>query len=154
MYAGKECWYNCPSVVSSQIPTRTFGDTGLNPVEVKGVTYLVGEEAQRHAGSIEDTRRIGFVCSPGWFALLGNSLRAAQFVPFLNAVAIGLPPGELGPAREEMIRNEIRQTPILFPATGEAYSMEKTRIFMVPQGAGIYFSYMLANRDAQATGWP
>lgn len=148
MYAGKACSDNCPSVVSSQIPTRTFGDANLNPVEVKGTTYLVGEEAEKHARSMEDTRRIDFVCSPGWFALLGNSLRAARFDPFTDAVAIGLPPGELGPAREEMVRNEIRQTPITLQATGETYRIEKAKIFMVPQGAGIYFSYILTNPDA------
>jgi hypothetical protein len=93
MFAGNGCKSNYPSVVSSRVPIHTFGDTTFNPVEVKGITYLVSDEAERHARSVEDTRRIDFVCSPSWFALLGNALRIARLDPFTDVMTIGLPPG-------------------------------------------------------------
>jgi hypothetical protein len=150
MFAGNACKSNCPSVVSSQIPVHTFGDTALHPVEVKGIAYLVGDEAERHARSVEDTRRIDFVCSPSWFALLGNALRIARFDHVTDALAIGLPPGDLGPEKEEMVRKEIRQTPIKMLATGKTYVLDKTKVLIVPQGAGIYFCYTMNHYDALA----
>jgi hypothetical protein len=147
-YAGKSLQDNCPSVVSSQVPTRTFGDTVLNPIGVDGVDYIVGYEAETHARSAEDTRRTDYLGSRGWFALLGNALRVAHFNSATDAIAIGLPPADLGPEKEEMVRRKMRETPMTVKSTGETYLLDQTRVFIVPQGAGIYFSYAINNGDA------
>ncbi len=148
MFAGNTCSANYPSVVSSQVPIRTFGDAILNPVDVKGTTYLVGDEAERHARSVEDTRRIDFICSASWFALLGYALRIAGFDALSDSIAIGLPPGDMGPAKIEMILQKIKQTPITAISSGETYVLDQTKVLIVPQGAGIYFSYAMRNPEA------
>jgi hypothetical protein len=135
-----ETYANFPSAVSSQVGEQTF-DSHLSPFLVHGMTYVAGEDAEIHARTAEDTRRESFLCSAGWFALLAHALRASGFDPDRDGavVALGLPPGMCSPARYREVIHAMRQTSVLDKSTGRAYRFTGTRIFIIPQGVGIYY---------------
>jgi hypothetical protein len=143
--------HNFPSAVSSYTDERTFeGRTQVHPYLVRGIPYLVGEEAIIHSSSLKDTRTDDYICSPGWFALLSNALYIADFHPERPGatVVIGIPPGYATLDRYDAIEKTIRLTQVGIQQSERSFTFSSTRVLVIPQGAGIFYCYADINPEA------
>ncbi len=130
-----------PTIVTEVIPQGGFGE--LSPVKVGEKHFLVGEEALREGKVLVDTRTTTFVKSPGWLAVLGYALSGNGFAPERNIIVLGLPPGQYSRELSEELANVISRT--TFRHNGREYSVPFYSIRIIPQGAGIFFSYVAMN---------
>jgi hypothetical protein len=138
------------SLVSSQITPQVLKTT-VNPLVISGRAYLAGEEAELHCRSTEDTRCGGFLCSGAWYALLGHALLLAGFDPRRrgSVITIGLPPGHFSEGRYGRVLQSMKDTSITYQSQGVTYTFDRTRIFVIPQGVGIYYYYYSIDETAE-----
>ena len=144
---------NFPSAASSYTEEATFeGRTRVHPFVIAGIPYLAGEEAIIHSSSLQDTRTDGYVCSPGWNALLANALFLADYDPEQPgaAMVIGIPPGYASLDRYDSIEAAIRLTQIDMQNSRRSFAFNRTRIMVIPQGVGIFYRYAEFVPDAWA----
>jgi hypothetical protein len=135
-----------PTAVTQVVPLVTFSD--LKPVTVNNEKFLVGDSALREGKGLIDTRTTTFVRSNAWLAVLGHALSLNSYNPELNkagVIVLGIPPGEYSKTASEEISRSIRESAILYD--NQRYTFISTNIKVIPQGAGIFFSYIMDNHD-------
>lgn len=133
------------TAVTAVVPNPSFSD--LSPVIVNGEKFLVGEEAEREAAGLLETRSSGFVLSNAWLAVLGRALSSNEFNPDEDVLVLGIPPGHYSKAEAIKIVDVIRKVSIADTLTGSIYEFSNCTIKVIPQGSGIYFSYLNNNPD-------
>lgn len=131
------------TAVTAMVPTQSFSD--LSPVIVNGEKFLVGEEAEREAAGLLETRASGFVLSPAWLALLGRVLSSNSFIPHEDVLVLGIPPGHYSNAAVAKIVDTIEKVSITDTLAGVTYVFGNCIIKVIPQGVGIYFSHLKEN---------
>ncbi len=135
-----------PTAVTKVVPLATFSD--LKPVIVNNEKFLVGDNALREGKGLIDTRTTTFVGSNAWLAVLGHALSLNSYNPDLNkdgAIVLGVPPGEYSKTVSEEISRSIRESAIFYD--NQMYTFIYSNIKVIPQGTGIFFSYIKDNHD-------
>lgn len=131
------------TVVTAKVPSLSFAE--LSPVIVNGEKFLVGEEAEREAAGRLETRSSGFVMSNAWLAILGRALSTNNFKPGEDVLVLGIPPGQYSKPEATKIAGSIENSSIIDSLTGSSYLFHNTIIKVIPQGSGIFFSYLNEN---------
>jgi hypothetical protein len=135
-----------PTAITKVVPLATFSD--LKPVIVNNEKFLVGDNALREGKGLIDTRTTTFVRSNAWVAVLGYALSLNSYNPELDkdgAIVLGIPPGEYSKTVSEEISRSIRESAIFYD--NQIYTFIYSNIKVIPQGAGIFFSYIKDNHD-------
>ncbi len=135
-----------PTAVTKVVPLVTFSD--LKPAFVNNEKFLVGENALREGKGLIDTRTTTFLRSNAWLAVLGYafSQNSYDLEPDNDVVIVlGIPPGEYSRTASEEISRSIKESVILYD--NRRYVFAGSTIHVIPQGAGIFFSYMKDNQD-------
>lgn len=135
-----------PTTVTKVVPLATFSD--LKPVIVNNEKFLVGDNALREGKGLIDTRTTTFIRSNAWLAVLGYALSLNSHDPEPDkngAIVLGIPPGEYSKKASEEISKAIRESVISYD--NQRYTFTESHIKVIPQGAGIFFSYIMDNHD-------
>jgi hypothetical protein len=141
-----DCARIFPTAVTMVVPLVTFSD--LKPVIVNNEKFLVGDNALREGKGLIDTRTTTFVRSNAWLAVLGYALSLNSYNPELDkdgAIVLGVPPGEYSKTASEEISRSIRESAIFYD--NQMYTFIYSNIKVIPQGTGIFFSYIKDNHD-------
>jgi len=123
-----------PTAVCAMTREGTFEE--MSPVVVNGHRYLVGKEAEREGNTL-NTRQSGFVASAPWLAILAYCLWLNDFTG--GKVVMGLPPGVYSKEYTQEILKAIRESDVRIKE--EPYRISGN-IRIIPQGAGIFFSFV------------
>jgi len=135
-----------PTAVTKVVPLITFSD--LKPALVNSERFLVGESALREGKGLIDTRTTTFLRSNAWLAVLGYVFSQNSYNPEPDndgVVVLGIPPGEYSKTASEEISRSVRESVILYD--NRRYDFAGSTIKVIPQGAGIFFSYMKDNQE-------
>lgn len=138
------------TAVTAIVPKPSFSDNF--PVIVNNTKFLVGEEAEREGGGLLETRSSNFVMSDAWLAILGRSLSLNEFDPKdsnlrKSVLVLGIPPGLYSKAQVKKIIDTVRQASITDTLSGTTFELGTCIIKVIPQGSGIYFSYIDDNPE-------
>jgi len=129
-----------PTAVTTMVQEQTFGK--VSSIGVNGKEYLVGRNAADSKWAI-DIRTPGFVGSPAWLAPLGFALIQHGLDPLQikgGKILLGLPPGQFTTAITKSLISFVKSSTI--SRNGYRYDLSSTDVVFVPQGAGIYYSYL------------
>lgn len=132
-----------PTAVTAMVPYPSFSE--LCPVIVNGEKFLVGEEAEREVAGLLETRASGFILSSAWLAILGRALSINEFNQDEDVLVLGISQKDHYKAKATEIVDAISMVPITDTLTGSKYGLSNCIIKVMPQGAGIYFSYLSEN---------
>ncbi|HOK07916.1 MAG TPA: ParM/StbA family protein [Methanoregulaceae archaeon] len=129
-----------PTSVTSLVPEETFGV--VRPWSVNGESYLVGKNIVSQW--LMDPRSLEFPGSNAWLAVLGYVLFSRGFLPENikdGRIVIGLPPGHFRKNYVSQIQQSIKNARMSFQ--DYEYDLSDTEVVAIPQGAGIYYSYLV-----------
>ena len=137
---GARCF---PTAITTKVPEATYGE--INPVEVNGEKFLVGDEALKESRWVIDTRTVNFLGSNAWLAPLAHALRingyAAQDIAG-GQIVMGIPPGYY--TKDEARKVAIAVNTAMLKQNGQVYDLSNVGVTVIPQGAGIYYAYLAA----------
>jgi hypothetical protein len=142
-----------PTLIASPVGDNSFGDHRQR-IFVNGETFLVGHDANSELGWCMDTRTSSFVGSNAWLAAIGKALVINNLFPGdmdgLRLV-LGLPPGLFTTDAVGRLTDIIKSARIDASMDTDvlSYHFSKTDVKMIPQGAGIYFAYLIGIPDAR-----
>jgi len=127
-----------------------FGEQ-LQEIRVNGKVFYVGRDAETNLGWCIDTRTSSFVGSDAWLAVIGKVLSVNNIQPgdLHNGLKLvfGLPPGLFNRKAVSQLTDTIRKTPI--QCDEQTYDLSRTDLKMIPQGAGIYYTYLMGNPEKE-----
>jgi len=130
-----------PSCVSAIVPKATFSE--VKPVLVNGQQFLVGKDAEQEGIGTIKTTTSDYIMSDAWIALLGHALNVNNIIPALPAVMVtGTPPGAYTREYANRIIEKIKESTVFIPFDNKEYIFANYTIKVIPQGGGIFFSYI------------
>lgn len=130
-----------PTRVSTSIPESVF-ERQYPIVIVNGKKYLVGERFLSKFGDVE-TKTDAFIGSDFYLAILGEALIRTYVNP--NLLVLGLPPGMYSGERADQLITTVYNSTIIDGNSNTLIASEKIKV--IPQGAGIFFDYVLQGHE-------
>jgi plasmid segregation protein ParM len=131
------------TLIATAVGNNSFG-VDRQEISVNGDTFLVGDDAETEPGWTIDTRTSDFVGSNAWLAVIGKALIINGIdLGSMNGMKLvfGLPPGFYTATEVQRLTDLIKNTRI------QGYDFSGTELQMIPQGAGIYFTYLRSQTD-------
>jgi len=120
----------------------------MTPINVNGNDFVVGSDAETY-GRVLDTRTSSFVSSDPWMAVLTYALNLHNYRK--GTIVLGLPPGMYSQQYGQSIRQSMKNAAVYIGGTEMQFKVNGN-VKIIPQGAGIYFSYIKDNpEDADKT---
>jgi len=138
------------TLVAAAVGNNSFG-VDRQKISVNDETFLVGDDAETEPGWTIDTRTSDFVGSNAWLSVIGKALIINHIDPGdMNGMKLvfGLPPGLYKATEVKRLTDLIKKTRINYDHQG--YDFSGTELQMIPQGAGIYFTYLQSLGNAPA----
>lgn len=133
------------TAVTPTVPVETFGT--ITPITVNDKKFLVGGEALKEGFGLIETRTSSFIGSDSWIAVLGQALHINKFDIFRKGVIVlGIPPGHYDNVYAEELTKAIKKSSII--CNKKNYNLLLAVIKIIPQGAGVFFSYFSLDKDA------
>lgn len=132
-----------PTAVSRYVPVDGF--SSVKPVFVNGEGFIAGEDAERESLGVIDTRTSGFTGSPEWLAALGYSLWQMGLAGKDIVLVLGIPPGRYNKGYASELANTVSSA--VFRVDDRVFGLKNSRVKIIPQGSGIFFSYVMRNPD-------
>jgi plasmid segregation protein ParM len=134
-------FHTFPTAVSRFVPRTTFSDKSI-VINVNGDNFSLAENALREGTGLIKTRRKDFVGSKAYFAILALSLIRTLRNP--AALILGLPPGQFSKEYTESLIQKLRSVDIFatLEGAGNDRLVFPESVKFIPQGAGIFFSYI------------
>jgi len=133
-----------PTAVTGIVPAATFGE--INTATANNEKFLTGYDALREGKGLLNTRTTGFIRSNAWLAVLGYALNHSNYEPEQKkgAIVLGIPPGQYSKSVASEIAESVKESIIYY--NDHKFSFNENRILIIPQGAGIFFLYVVHNR--------
>jgi hypothetical protein len=126
-----------PTAVSKFIPRTTF-TAQRKVITVNGEDFIVGDTALREGIGLINTRRTDFVGSSAYCAVLAYALTKTLKAP--DILVLGLPPGQYNKEYSASLISYIHSVNVRTSDDGDIRFPKNIKF--IPQGAGIYFSYV------------
>jgi hypothetical protein len=126
-----------PTAVSKFITKTSFSANQII-VSINNEDFIVGENALREGVGLINTRRTDFVGSDAYCAALAYALTKTLKAP--DILVLGLPPGQYSKEYCNFLTSYIQSVKVKTSDDGDIRF--PNFIKFIPQGAGIYFSYV------------
>ena len=130
-----------PTAVSKFVPKITFAEKSV-VIMVNGEEFSLAESALREGTGLINTRRRDFVGSKAYFAVMALSLLRTTGNP--QTLVLGLPPGQFSKEHAELLTHRLRNIDLSVSTddSGNKHLVFPETVKFIPQGAGIFFSYI------------
>lgn len=134
-----------PTAVTGIVPAATFGE--VDTVTANDEKFLVSHDALREGKGLLNTRTIGFVRSNAWLAVLGHAINLNDYDPeqMKGKIVLGIPPGQYSKSVAAEITESVKESVIFY--NDRKFTFKESRIMVIPQGSGIFFVYVIHNRE-------
>lgn len=131
-----------PTVVAGYVPKVVFSSEPISTVYVNDKAYTVGSDANQHISG-NFTVSDDFVGSDEYFALLGHALQKTG--AWVQTLILGLPSALYNESKTQELIQKLYRTQL--SDAKKRIIPVPTTIKYVPQGTGIYFSYINNHTD-------
>lgn len=131
-----------PTAVSPYALDISFG-MKIPSIRVNGQRFAVGEGLMVNGLPLDNPMREDFIGSPSYMAILGYILSYVEF--YGDVMVIGLPPNFFRKERAEELSEEIKKQWFVNEQGKPIHIPEIIKV--IPQGAGIFFSYVIKHPD-------
>lgn len=129
--------------------------------ETDGEAYLLGESARAHRQHILSDQAKDYIAKPTYLLCIGKALHdmgAFNGTGFsegnalvLKKLVLGIAPGHHTDEIESMIAQKMKEG-FSFKVNSDEYHIKASEIFLLPQGAGPYFDFLLDERGKTIKG--
>lgn len=141
-----------PRVIATK-PGRKWSSLRTASVyEMDDEAYMLGNDARSHRQHILSDQAKDYVAKPTYWLCIGKALHdmgAFNGAGFSNGnslhlkkVVLGIAPGHHTDDVEAMMQKKLKDG-YSFRVNGTEYSIQATDVYLLPQGAGPYFGYLL-----------
>lgn len=126
------------TVVGRAISTGGFNDTP--PIEVGNERYYVGDDVQG-SDDYYESRRSDFFESDEWVSLLAQAIKLSEVPMEGLTIVLGMPATQYNKDKAGQVSAMLKGKHIS-TGNGNGMDLDKARIYVVPQGFGIFLKYI------------